>query len=169
MNIQKVTDTDDFNAIGEIYAQSWKTAYRGIVPQDYLDKLAGSRWAKVLSGSSFDAYVIREDRKYIGTSSIGAAREEKMVGWGEIISIYLLPEYFGKGYAEPLFKCAVNALCEKGYTNIYLWVLKENIRAQRFYEKHGFHNSGEASLIEIAGTELTEIRYIKNIVTGETI
>jgi Acetyltransferases len=169
MNVQKVAETDDFNALGEIYAQSWKTAYRGIVPQDYLDDLSGSRWAKVLSGSTFDAYVIREDGQYIGTSSIGAAREEKMVGWGEIISIYLLPEYFGKGYAEPLFKCAVNALCEKGYTNIYLWVLKENIRAQRFYEKHGFHNSGEAALIEIAGAELTEIRYIKNIVTGETI
>ena len=168
MNIHKVTETDDFNAIGEIYAQSWKTACRGIVPQDFLDELAGSRWAKVLSGSKYDSYVIREDRKYIGTSSIGAAREEKMAGWGEIISIYLLPEYFGKGYAEPLFKRAVNALCEKGCTNIYLWVLNENIRAQRFYEKHGFHNSGEAALIDIAGAELTEIRYIKNIVTGET-
>ena len=164
MNIQKVTETDDFNAIGEIYAQSWKTAYQGIVPQDYLDGLAGSRWAKVLGDNKYDAYVIMEDGKYIGTSSICAARDEKMVGWGEIISIYLLPEYFGKGYAEPLFKCAINALGEKGHTNIYLWVLKGNIRAQKFYEKHGFQKNGDTSLVEIAGEELEDIRYIKSII-----
>ena len=51
MDIQKITETDDFNAIGEIYAQSRKTAYQGIVPQDYLDGLAGSRWAEELGGS----------------------------------------------------------------------------------------------------------------------
>ena len=164
MHLQKVTKADDFNAIGEIYAQSWKLAYRGIVPQGYLDGLAGSQWAGVLGDSKYDAYVILEDGKYIGTSSICAARDEKMVGWGEIISIYLLPEYFGKGYAQPLLQRAMNALKEKGYANIYLWVLKENIRAQRFYEKHGFHQNGDVSFIEIAGKTLTEIRYIQHIV-----
>ena len=164
MDIRKVIETDDFNAIGEIYAQSWKTAYKGIVPQEYLDGLSGSLWTKILGDSKYDAYVILEDEKHIGTSSICAARDEKMKGWGEIVSIYLLPEYFGKGYADPLFKGVINALSEKGYTNIYLWVLKENIRAHKFYEKHGFHQNGDTSLIEVAGKELTEIRYIKNII-----
>ena len=159
MDIRKVNEKDDFNAIGEIYAQSWKTAYRGIVSQDYLDGLTGSNWAKVLSDRKNEAYVILEDKKYIGASSIGAARDEKMADWGEIMSIYLLPEYFGKGYSEPLFKCAINALREKGYTKIYLWVLKENTRAQRFYEKHGFYKNGDIDSIEIAGIQLTDIRY----------
>ena len=163
MHIQKVTENDNLNAIGEIYAQSWKAAYQGMVPQDYLDGLVGSRWANVLGDSQYDAYVILEDEKYIGTSSICAARDEKMVEWGEIVSIYLLPEYFGRGYAGPLFTCVINALRGKGYTNIYLWVLKENIRAQKFYEKHGFHKSGDTAFIEIAGEELAEIRYVKNI------
>ena len=161
MDIRKVIETDDFDAIGEIYARSWKTAYQGIIPQDYLDGLTGSRWAKVLGDSEYDAYVISEDGKYIGTSSVCAARDEKMAGWGEIVSIYLLPEYFGRGYSEPLLRCAVNALLGEGYANIYLWTLKENIRAQKFYEKYGFHKNGDTLSIEIAGKELTEIRYIR--------
>jgi len=162
MNIRKVTKADDFDAIGNIYAQSWKITYHGIVPQDYLDDLTGARWATLLSESKYDSFLVLEDGKYIGTSSICAARDEKMPDYGEIISIYLLPEYFGQGYAEPLFNCAINALLVKGYKNIYLWVLEENVRAQKFYEKQDFHKNGDSKLINIAGKELTEIRYVKN-------
>ena len=162
MNARKITQNDDFEAIGNIYAQSWKTAYRGIIPQEYLDTLNASRWTHGLENGIYDAFVLIEDDRYIGTSSICAARDEKMADYGEIISLYLLPEYFGHGYAAPLLQCAVNALLEKGHKNIYLWVLKENTRAQKFYEKQGFHKNGDTSCIEIAGKELAEIRYVKN-------
>jgi len=162
MEIRKVVQTDDFDAIGEIYAKSWKTAYKGIVSQSYLDKLQGSRWSSVLAESQNDAFIIVDSGKYIGTSSICAARDFEMTGWGEIISIYLLPEYFAKGYAEPLFNCAVNNLLEKGYKNIYLWVLEGNIRAQRFYEKQGFNKNGDKLPIEIAGEYLIELRYVRS-------
>jgi ribosomal protein S18 acetylase RimI-like enzyme len=163
MEIRKVTPNDDFDALGEIYAKSWKTAYQGIVPHEYLEGLDGSRWAGVLAASQNDAYVIMDGGKYVGTSSICAARDERLKGWGEIISIYLLPEYFGKGYAKPLFERAVNALAEKGYKNIYLWVLAENKRAQRFYEKNGFHKSRDIKHISIGGKELTEFRYSRHL------
>ena len=114
--------------------------------------------------NSYDSYIILEDGKYIGTSSISSARDVKMMGWGEIISIYLLPEYFGKGYGELLLKYSMDVLRKKGYKHIYLGVLKENTRARTFYEKHRFHNNDDASLIEIAGEELTEIRCIKILV-----
>ena len=167
MHVRKVTKTDDFDAIANIYAQSWKAAYHGIVPQDFLDSLTTKQWSDKLANSTFDAYVILEDDKYIGTSSICAARDVKMAGYGEIISIYLLPEYFGRGYAKPLIDCVTNALLEKGYSNIYLWTLTENIRAQKFYEKHGFHKNDDISTIEIAGKELTEFRYVKCLLTAE--
>lgn len=163
METRKVTAKDDFEAIGNIYSCSWKSAYQGIVPQSYLDELSGSRWSSVSVDSQYDAYVIMDKEKYAGTSSICAARDEKMMGWGEIISIYLLPEYFGKGYAKPLLDCAVNALVGKGYKSIYLWVLDYNIRAQKFYEKHGFEKNGDAASLTIGGKELTEIRYIKHL------
>ena len=164
MNLRKVTEHDDFDAIGDIYVRSWQTAYRGIVPQDYLDGLTSDRWAKWLndgdSGSHCDAYVVLHDGRYVGTSAIRAARDESMAGWGEIISIYLLPEYFGKGYGAPLFRRAVSALAEQGFSRIYLWVLEENTRARKFYEKQGFCPNGDTAHIEIGGKALAELRYV---------
>ena len=152
--------TDDFYAIANIYASSWKTAYKDIVPQDYLDKISENNWADKLRNSTSDAYILIENGKYIGTSSVCAARDEEMSGWGEIISIYLLPEYFGKGYGKPLFDNSVDALLDMGYNKIYVWVLEQNTRARKFYEKNGYKFS-DKKFINIGGKDLPEMRYIK--------
>ena len=159
MEIRKITETDDFDAISRIYALSWKTAYKNIVPQQYLDELSESRWSDILRNSPNDAFVIMENGIYIGTSSICPARDEKMSGWGEIISIYLLPEYFGKGYGKPLFDNSVNALLNMGFDKIYVWVLEQNMRARRFYEKNGF-TLFDKKMINVGGVDLPEVRYI---------
>ena len=161
MTIRKVTPSDDFAAIGEIYAQSWKTAYRGIVPQDYLDALTGEHWSARLRDAHRGAYVAIDGGKYAGTASVTPARDAKMPGWGELISIYLLPEYFGAGVAAPLFDCAMSALADMGFEAVYLWVLEGNLRARKFYEKHGFHANGDTETLTIAGRELVEIRYTR--------
>lgn len=163
MEVRKTEASDDFVAIGNIYVKSWQTAYRGIVSQDYLDSLSGGWWAQRIAESRYNDYVVVEDGRYIGTSSTGAARDEKLADYGEIISIYLLPEYFGKGYAEPLIKFVENALKEEGYKNIYLWVLEDNIRARKFYEKQGFLANGDTTTMEISGEVLVEVRYVKEL------
>jgi len=160
MEIMKITKTKDFKAIAEIYPESWKFAYRGIVPQSYLDSLSADHWMLVLSDNKYDTYAIADDEKYIGTASICPARDEKMKGWGEIISIYFLPQYFGKGYSEVLFNAAIEALVDKGFKDIYLWVLDENIRAQKFYEKNGFKKSSDTIQTTIEGKDLKEVRYV---------
>ncbi len=160
MVIRKVLKEDDFQAIGDIYANSWKVAYKGLVPQDYLDSLGGSRWSNILANSEYDAYVILDKEKYVGTSSIYAGRDENMEGWGEIVSIYLLPEYFGKGYGKLLFEFVIEALYYKGFRDIYLWTLEGNARAQKFYEKNGFYKSNDTKKAFIGNKEVTEIKYI---------
>jgi GNAT superfamily N-acetyltransferase len=163
MEIRKARPDDDFKAIGNIYCCSWKTAYRGIVPQDYLDTLSGRHWSSVLADSRYDTYVMMDGGKYIGVSSVCAARDEKMADWGEICSFYLLPEYWGRGYAKLLFERVINALLDGCYQDIYLWVLNENIRARKFYKKHGFQPNGDTAVITIEGQELTEVRYIRHL------
>lgn len=163
MEIRKVSASDNFEAIGEIYASSWKAAYQGIIPQGYLDGLQGSRWAAVIAQSQYAAFVVMDGEKYAGTSSIAPARDEELGGWGEIISIYVRPEYFGRGYAGPLLDHVIGVLAEQGYNDICLWVLSENARAQRFYEKNGFQKTGHTKNINIGGTDLLEIRYIRHL------
>ena len=161
MEIRKVTFDDDIAAIGSIYAASWKFAYRGIVPQMYLDQLTNHRWVTALNENRYDAFILVDNGQYIGTSSICPARDADMAGWGEVISLYLLPEYFGKGCAAVLFNHALNVLRETGFQCIYLWALAENARARRFYEKQGFRWNGDTTAVTIGGKALTEIRYIK--------
>lgn len=100
-----------------------------------------------------------DNGKYIGISSICAARDEAMAGWGEIISMYLLPDYFHMGIGKPLVENSISALIKMGYSKIYLWVLQENTRARKFYEKNGFTLSADTVTIQIGNKDLAEVRY----------
>ena len=86
-----------------------------------------------------------------------------MSGWGELISIYVFPQYFNQGYGKKLLEFVVGKLCKRGYDNIYLWVLEENQRARRFYERNGFSPNGDRRTITIGGKELVEARYVQTI------
>lgn len=163
MEIRKLLECDAPN-VSEIYALSWKAAYKGIIPQKYLDELSLERWIPFLKVSPSSSHILLNGDHYIGTSAVSKAREEQMNGWGEIISLYVLPQYFGEGYGKQLFLHAIKDLKEQGYDKIYLWVLEENSRARAFYERHGFSPTKDTITIEIGGKVLTEMRYVNDVV-----
>lgn len=166
MNIEKITKDTAVQA-SYIYAMSWKTGYKGIVPQEYLDDLSLERWADKLGNTGHvcfrEDYILSDKGKYVASSSICAARDERYRGWGEIMSVYVLPEEFRKGYGTALFSYVFNRLLENGYPKVYLWVLEENDRAKRFYESMGFRANGERIYQDIGGKELAEVRYVNRI------
>ena len=61
---------------------------------------------------------------------------------GELAGLYLVPEAQGSGLADALFDRGVEWLRARGHRSMGLWVLKENARARRFYERHGFKDDG---------------------------
>lgn len=151
---------EEAEAVGDIYAASWRAVYRGIVPQAYLDTLSGHRWAALLPDSPHQSHVLLDGGRAVGTSCLTAARDEAMAGWGEIISLYLLPDYFGKGCGRAIMDYDIRKLGESGFEKIYLWTLEENGRARVFYERYGFRRDGGSKICEIGGAPLTEVRYI---------
>ena len=76
------------------------------------------------------------------------------------MSIYLLPEYIGKGFGRHLLTKCLEELEKLGFRRILLWVLEDNHRAQTFYEKCGFTFLGKARTDQIGGKELRELMYI---------
>ncbi len=46
-----------------------------------------------------------------------------------------------------------------GFQDIFLWVLEENSRARKFYEKCGFTSAGRSMEYEIGGKMLREMQY----------
>lgn len=82
-----------------------------------------------------------------------------MNGFGEIISLYLLPEYMGKGYGRLLLQTVISELKNMGFHKVFLWVLEENQNARCFYEKCGFVQTKRCLLSNIGGKELKEVQY----------
>lgn len=104
-----------------------------------------------------------EDGVFIGTSSFGRSRFADFADYGEIISIYLLPGYTGKGYGRLLLDAVVRELGQLGFHNVFLRVLEENTRARRFYEKADFRPSGVCWDDNIGGKELRELQYCRSL------
>jgi len=61
-----------------------------------------------------------------------------------------------------MMEFAVSELNKAGYNEIIIWVLEENMRAMRFYEKAGFAQDVASKILEIDGKEHTIIRYVLN-------
>ncbi len=163
MKIRKIDKSDSREEISNVYEQSWKYAYKDIIPQEFLDSIPSGQWCGAVDKPDMNTFVMIDGDRIIGTSCFCKSRFEAYGDWGEIVSIYLLPEYMGRGYGRDLFRAAVDELKIMGFKSLFLWVLEENHRARRFYEKHGFKNSGERLENNIGGKILYELRYIYEI------
>ncbi len=161
MEIRHIQENDDRLSVSNIYEEGWKFAYRGIVPQDYLDSIPPGRWVPYLDQDGVHSLMMTEDGKLIGTSSYSRSRTAQFHDFGEIISIYLLPEYMGRGYGRLLLEAAVKELEKLGYEDIFLWVLAENRNARKFYERCGFTPTQHYMYHEIGGKKLQEIQYCR--------
>ncbi len=162
MEIRAISPADDRLAVSRVYEESWRYAYRGIVPQDYLDGIPRGRWAGQPDEPGLRALVLTDGGEIAGVSSFGPARAPDLAGWGEVVSLYLLPEYMGKGYGAKLLSAALEELKGMGFREAYLWTLKENRRARPFYERQGFRLRDE-TVIELGGAALGEVRYCRGM------
>jgi len=153
--------------IGYVHAMSWQKAYRGIVPDEYLANFTPERRAsifrKMLPESQDEYYIAYLDNKPMGMMVLGKSRDEDAdENTGEITAIYLLSEYWGKGYGKQMMDFAVNRLKEISCRTVTLWTLRENARARSFYEKYGFALDGAEKEMNL-GKPYTIIRYVYSI------
>ena len=159
MTVRYITEADDPAAISGIYEKSWKSAYKGIIPQEWLDSIPEGKWARHLGRTDMKHLILEEGGVPLGTASFCASRWEEFRGFGEIVSIYLLPEHTGRGLGRLLMQECLDGLRSEGFTRAMLWVLEDNLRARRFYEKLGFTPTGAFIDDEIGGKPLRETAY----------
>jgi len=160
LEIRYINASDDRMKISKIYEESWKYAYKDIIPKEYLDCIEKGKWATVLDLPEWNTVVCIEDEKYIGTSSFSSSRFPEYPSYGEIISIYMCPEYMDKGYGTKLLKYVMEELSGQGYSKVLLWVLDDNYLAKKFYERNGFVETNNYLDDNIGGRELREVMFI---------
>jgi GNAT superfamily N-acetyltransferase len=156
---------NDWHDLGFVHSESYYDAYKGIIPDDFLDNFTVDKREKYyqisLSKGIEKIAIIFVDKKAIGFIIVGKCRDDDLDNmYGEFWSIYLLKDYWGKGYGRRLINWGIDIIKEFGYYKISLWVLKDNINARRFYEHLGFIFDGTERLIT-RGKELVQVRYQK--------
>jgi hypothetical protein len=90
---------DDADAVGEVHVRAWQSAYRGMMPDDYLDGLQAcdhaTRWREHLLSPPPDVQllVIIDDRRVVGFACLGPARDSDAPGdIGQLYAINLDPD-----------------------------------------------------------------------------
>jgi len=144
----------------------WLSAYQGIIPDEYFNGMLAEQEQRtercrqaISAPGDCEFYCVMYAGRMIGRLIISNSRDEDKPDAGEINAIYLIKEFWNRGYGGEMLDFAMNALKHKGYNEVFLWVLEENERAKRFYEKHNFVFDGTKKEI-VVGKPLIEIRYV---------
>ena len=143
---------EDMKRLGHIMSVSFRTAFSAFVTQETLDACAQEdNCIALLEG------IFREGKVHF---LIGG--DSGMLAWQntgdavEIIAIHSLPESWGTGLGRAML---TEMLKQIGGRPVFLWAFKENSRARRFYEKHGFRWDGSERVSQF--DDAMEVRYVR--------
>ncbi|MFD7401779.1 GNAT family N-acetyltransferase [Streptomyces sp. NPDC059866] len=169
LRIRELTAAD-CDRVAEIRIGGWQTAYRGLIPQEYLDALdvaedAERHRTRLAQGDGSVVNLVAElNGEVLGWACHGPYRDgEVRTADAELYAIYVHPERYGAGLGQALLTESVRQCTAAGHARMLLWVLKENALARRFYERAGFRTDGAEEPFEVAGTEVPEVRYVREL------
>jgi GNAT superfamily N-acetyltransferase len=155
----------DAQAIETIRVRGWQTAYRHLFPVDELHALPvdGARWRPRLERPppGWSTFVAEDDAGLVvGFTAVGPSRDER--GLGELYAIYVDPDAWSTGAGRALIERAEEQLLAR-YEVATLWVLEDNPRARRFYERAGWAPDGARKAEARWGVRAPELRYRKEL------
>lgn len=160
----------DCDRVAEIRVRGWQSAYRGLMPQPYLDALSVREDAEHRrerlrrSDGSVVNLVAEQDGELFGWAAHGPYREgEVRTADAELYAIYVDTGRYGAGIGHALLQESVRRCTAAGHDRMYLWVLKDNTRARAFYERAGFWPDGAEEPFEVDGVPVPEVRYTRGL------
>ena len=137
-----------------VHWQTWREAYDNLLPAEYQETMTLDRCRFLSQKYPENTLIAMDGKKVVGFISYGNFRDEAIQA-GEIIALYVLKDYYGKGVSKQLMHAAFVALDQ--FSEIYLWVLKDNKRAIAFYQKMGFSFDGQEKILKL-GKPVKELR-----------
>jgi GNAT superfamily N-acetyltransferase len=157
---------EDAAALAEVHVRTWQAAYEHVFGRERLATLdleeRRARWEARLAAAEpqFWPFVAEDETgRVVGFATTGASRDVVGEGEGELYAIYALPEAWGTGAGRALLAAVLGALRDAGFLTASLWVLEDNPRARRFYEREGWSLDGGRRKEDFLGVPITEVRY----------
>ena len=161
-SIREATHSD-VPAMSRVHVDTWKTTYRGIVPDSHLENLSYERraasWHQILNrGDSNFTYIAQnESGEIVGFAHGGVERTGDPVYKGELMAIYIRQSYQQKDLGRRLVQVVVERLAQLDIYSMLVWVLADNPACQ-FYAALG-GNSVHEKEIMVGGKPLIEVAY----------
>jgi len=159
----------DARAIAIVHVASWQAAYRGLLPDDYLAGLSVERRAEQWSGILADpspghVVVLDVGGRIAGFAHVGPSGDDDVPpATGELYTIYLHPDVWGRGGGGQLMESALGRLSGDGCTTVVLWMLSTNDRARRFYLGQGWSEVPGRRTQQFGGQVVTDHRFGRSL------
>ncbi len=171
MQIRRAT-LDDVRLISSLGAKTFDQAFRGTCTEKDLEGILQEYYNEQQVESELKDeqdyfFVLFENSVAAGYTRINLGRpavdhfnDKKSA---ELMRIYFLNEFHGKGLAAPLLNYCIDFLKEKRYEQVYLSVWEHNERAKAFYKKHGFVDSKIENPFPLGETPQMDYWYVKQL------
>jgi putative acetyltransferase len=105
----------------------------------YPREVVHARWAAAVAEPETRALIAVSNNEPVGAACVTD-------GWLE--GFYVVPKRWGTGLADELHGAALDAMRSLGSASCRLWVLEDNMRARRFYERRGWRENGDTRVVE---------------------
>ncbi len=134
---------DESAVIAVVHDTCWRDTYTGMVPDSAItgSRLAdrGALWTALLALAANErcGHVAEDDGRIVGCAWGGPEESGDPLYRAELLGLYLLRDYRGRGLGRRLLGAAVGSLRAQGYPNLLLWALADNTAARGFYAALG--------------------------------
>lgn len=161
MNIRKAS-LKDTEGIARVHVDSWRTTYRGIIPDDYLNSLSYEQQTElwkdnIAKKGNYILVAANTEGQIVGFTDAWKRDDNDEENSIDLTSIYLLEAYQGVGVGKQLLKTLFEHFNQEGYDKVFVEVLEKN-KTRFFYEHYG-SNLVKTVEIHIAGAALKESIY----------
>ena len=165
-------DPSDLSSVAEIHVASWQAAYRGIISDEILDSLSVKErqqtWKEWIRLPGSELFVASRGEMILGFCRlVHPDYSDDADQYVELTHLYLDPDAYGSGVGYALLQRAIKAAKARGSKGLFLWVLEENDRARRFYERANMRfDGGRQSRPVWLGEGVFEVRYRSSFVSA---
>jgi GNAT superfamily N-acetyltransferase len=153
----------DAPGIAAVHVATWRSAYAGLLPDEFLERLSAIRLAGQYDRSirmGLGMYVAIDasgaDPALVGFTSARRSHSDRL-GDGEVETLYVLDDWQNQGIGGALLRASGKFLAALGCRSAYAWVLREN-PAGFFYQRLGGKRIA-TSVTHVGGQAIPQVAY----------
>ncbi len=135
--------TEDMAGVADLWHHAWHVAHAGHVPEGLTTARTLEAFHERTPGRVADTTIAEVEGHLVGFI---------MIEGDEVEQVFVDPGHHGSGVAAPLLAEAERQVAAAGHAEAWLAVVAGNARARRFYEKHGWRDTGDLPYEVTAGS-----------------